>query len=57
MDILTERQQVVQRLIDLTTGSDTEKIMQMIMNLLKVADYFENKTCDSEHSSPHRATY
>jgi len=44
MDILTERQQVVQRLTDLTTGSDTEKIMQMIMNLHKVADYFENKT-------------
>lgn len=43
MDILTERAEVVQRLINLTTGSDTEKIKVMIDNLHKVADYFESK--------------
>lgn len=41
MDILTERAEVVQRIINLTTGSDIEKIKVMIDKLHRVADVLE----------------
>lgn len=44
MDLLTERQKLIQRCIDLTTGKDQTKI-QHNMELLKSAlDKIENQT-------------
>ena len=40
MDILQERAQVVQQVIDLTTGSDTSKIVSNIQDLKTHIGYF-----------------
>lgn len=41
MDILTQRQIVIQRLIDLTTGADLHEIEQRIKKLHRVAEIME----------------
>ena len=43
MDILQERAQVVQQVIDLTTGSDTSKIVSNIQDLKTHIGYFRRQ--------------